>query len=106
MSQNSPEQRMLKILVVDDQELILSGTLDLLKRHYLQAKILTAKTTQNPIEQIETFGPDLVIMDLCPQAAVEVAQRFGQKLKYRNLTNIQAVELKATPTESESLYTQ
>jgi transposase len=39
----------------------------------------------------------------CPLAAVEVAQRFGQKLKYHNLANIQAVELTATPSEAESI---
>ena len=64
MSQDLPEQGTLKILVVDDHELILSGTLDLLKRHYPQAEILTAKTTQNALQQVEAFEPDLVIMDL------------------------------------------
>lgn len=64
MSQDLPEQGTLKILVVDDHELILSGTLDLLKRHYPQAEILTAKTTQNALQEVEAFGPDLVIMDL------------------------------------------
>ena len=64
MSQDLPEQGTLKIVVVDDHELILSGTLDLLKRHYPQAEIVTAKTTQNALEQVESFRPDLVIMDL------------------------------------------
>ena len=64
MSQNLPEQGTLKILVVDDHELILSGTIDLLKRQYTQAEILTAKTTQNALQQVEAFQPDLVLMDL------------------------------------------
>lgn len=64
MSQDLPKQGTLKILVVDDHELILSGTLDLLKRHYPQAEILTTKTTQNALQQVEAFRPDLVIMDL------------------------------------------
>lgn len=64
MSQDLPKQGTLKILVVDDHELILSGTLDLLKRHYPQAEIFTTKTTQNALQQVEAFGPDLVIMDL------------------------------------------
>ena len=64
MSQDSPKTGTLKILVVDDHELILSGTLDLLKRHYPQAEILTAKTTQQALDQVEAFSPDLVIMDL------------------------------------------
>ncbi len=75
MSQNLPEQGTLKILVVDDHELILSGTLDLLKRHYPQAEILTAKTTQNALQQVEAFGPDLVIMDLSlPETSGDTAE--------------------------------
>lgn len=75
MSQNPPKQRMLKILVVDDHELILSGTLDLLKRHYPQTEILTAKTTQNALQQVEAFQPDLVIMDLSlPETSGDTAE--------------------------------
>ena len=64
MSQDLPEQETLKILIADDHELILSGTLDLLKRHYPQAEILTAQTTQNVLQQVKAFQPNLVIMDL------------------------------------------
>jgi DNA-binding NarL/FixJ family response regulator len=64
MLQDLPEPETLKILVVDDHELILSGTIDLLKRQYPQAEIFTAKTTQNALQQVEAFEPDLVIMDL------------------------------------------
>jgi len=75
MSQDLPKQGMLKILVVDDHELILSGTLDLLKRHYPQAEILTAKTTQNALEQVEALRPDLVIMDLSlPESCGDTAE--------------------------------
>lgn len=63
MSQNSA-QKTLKMLVVDDHELILNGTLDLLQRHYPHAEILTAKTTQTALQHIETIHPDLVILDL------------------------------------------
>jgi DNA-binding NarL/FixJ family response regulator len=75
MSQDLPKQEKLKILVVDDHELILNGTLDLLKRHYPQAQILTAKTTQNALKQVEVFGPDLVIMDLSlPETSGDTAE--------------------------------
>jgi DNA-binding NarL/FixJ family response regulator len=64
-----------KILVVDDHELILSGTLDLLKRHYPHADIRTAKTTQDALQQVETFQPDLVIMDLSlPETSGDTAE--------------------------------
>ena len=75
MSQDSPEQGTLKVLVVDDHELILSGTLDLLQRHYPQAQILTAKTTQDALQQVKAFGPDLVIMDLSlPETSGDTAE--------------------------------
>ncbi|MBD2075638.1 response regulator transcription factor [Phormidium sp. FACHB-592] len=75
MSQNSPEQETLKILVVDDHELILNGTIDLLKQHYPQSEILTAKTTQNALEQTEAFSPDLVVVDLSlPEASGGTAE--------------------------------
>lgn len=64
MSQDLPKQETLKILVADDHALILSGTLDLLKQHYPQAEILTAQTTQNVLQQVKAFQPNLVIMDL------------------------------------------
>jgi DNA-binding NarL/FixJ family response regulator len=76
ISQDLPEQGKLKILVVDDHELILSGTIDLLRRHYPQAEILTAKTTQNALHQVEKLqSDDLVIMDLSvPEIAGETAE--------------------------------
>jgi DNA-binding NarL/FixJ family response regulator len=75
MSRDLPEPETPKILVVDDHELILSGTLDLLKRHYPQAEILTAKTRQNALYQVEQFQPHLVIMDLSlPETLGETAE--------------------------------
>lgn len=75
MNQGLPEQRRLKILVVDDHELILGGTLDLLKQHYPDAEILTAKTTQNALQQVKTLHPDLVIMDLSlPETSGDTAE--------------------------------
>ncbi len=64
MSQVLTKQATLKILVVDDYELILGGSIDLLQRHYPQAEIFTAKTTQDALEQVKAVDLDLVIMDL------------------------------------------
>lgn len=64
MSQVLTKQATLKILVVDDHELILGGAIKLLKQHYPQAEVFTAKTTQAALEQVQAFQPDLVIMDL------------------------------------------
>ena len=75
MSQNLLQQETLKILIVDDHERTLSGTINLLKQHYPQAEILTAQTTQNALQQVEAFHPDLVIMDLSlPETSGSIAE--------------------------------
>lgn len=70
-----------KILVVDDHELILNGTLDLLKQHYPQAEILTAKTTHQTLQQVKAFQPDLVIMDLSLPATATDTAEINQGIK-------------------------
>lgn len=64
ISQERSEQTRLKLLVIDDHELVLGGTLDVLRRQYPDAEILTAQNAQNALEQVERFQPDLVVMDL------------------------------------------
>lgn len=64
MSQSVPEPAKLQILVVDDHEVVLGGTIDLLKRQYPQANILTAQTVDRALYQVETHVPDLVVLDL------------------------------------------
>ncbi len=47
----------------------------MLKSHYPQAEILTAKTTQNALQQVKAFQPDLVIMDLSlPEISGDTAE--------------------------------
>lgn len=60
-----------KILVVDDHELILVGTTEALRKHYPDAKILTAQTAQSLLQEIETFQPDLLLLDLAIPAEPE-----------------------------------
>ncbi|NES71186.1 MAG: response regulator transcription factor, partial [Okeania sp. SIO2D1] len=65
----------LKFFVVDDHELMLGGTVNLLQQKYPQAKISMAQTAENIIAQIEEFQPDLVVIDLSlPKVAGEIAQ--------------------------------
>lgn len=64
MSQELPELTSLKILVIDDHELVLGGTLDVLRRQYPNVEILTAQNAQDAQEQVEKFQPALVVMDL------------------------------------------
>ncbi len=81
ISQDLPNLEMRKTLVADDRELILSGTLDLLKHHYPQAEIFTAKTTQQALQQVEAFQLDLVIMDLSLPATAEHTAEINQGIK-------------------------
>lgn len=81
MNQDLPNLETIKILVADDHELILSGTLDLLRHHYPQAEIFTAKTTQQALQQVEMLQPDLVIMDLSLSATAEDTAEINQGIK-------------------------
>jgi DNA-binding NarL/FixJ family response regulator len=65
----------LKILVVDDHEVVLGGTIDLLKRQYPQADILTAQAVDMALAQVDAHQPDLVVLDLSlPKSAGDSAQ--------------------------------
>jgi len=63
MSNNLLQQKQ-KILVIDDHETVLNGTIYALKQHYPEAEIRTAQTAQQLLEQLPSFKPDLVVMDL------------------------------------------
>ncbi|MDX2231809.1 MAG: response regulator transcription factor [Leptolyngbyaceae cyanobacterium bins.349] len=57
----------LRILVVDDHEVVLGGTIDLLKRQYPNAEILTAQTIAEANQQLQACHPELpnlVVLDL------------------------------------------
>lgn len=59
-----PAHPPLKILVIEDHEIFLGGTIEVLRRQYADAAIETAKTVQQAINAIKTGNPDLVLMDL------------------------------------------
>jgi DNA-binding NarL/FixJ family response regulator len=54
----------LRVLVIDDHESVLGGTLDVLKRQYPEAEFFTASAAQGVLNQVEEAKPDLVVMDL------------------------------------------
>ncbi|MEB3216391.1 MAG: response regulator transcription factor [Nostocales cyanobacterium 94392] len=68
-----PVDTKLSILVVDDHQLILTGTLDVLNREYSQANILKAQTAQETQNLIQSHQLDLVVMDL------SIPDRTGEK---------------------------
>jgi DNA-binding NarL/FixJ family response regulator len=64
MLQTLTKKALIKILVIDDYESVLVGTVAVLQNHYPDAKIETAVNAENGRSQIEEFQPDLVVVDL------------------------------------------
>ncbi|BAZ08378.1 LuxR family two component transcriptional regulator [Calothrix sp. NIES-4071] len=64
MSQDLPKQGKQQILVVDDHQLILSGSLRILEQKYPSANILKAETAQEALNIVATSGLDLAVIDL------------------------------------------
>ncbi len=69
------EKALLKVLVIDDHESVLSGTVDILQHKYPDAKFVKALNAENALEEIEILQPDLVIMDL------SIPESFGMIAK-------------------------
>jgi DNA-binding NarL/FixJ family response regulator len=66
---------MYKILVIDDHESVLEGTVNILKQQYPNAEIVTAQTLENARQTIDSFHPDLAIADLSiPEKPNEIAK--------------------------------
>ncbi|MGL5795748.1 MAG: response regulator transcription factor [Waterburya sp.] len=75
MNSTLSSQRLTSILVVDDHESVLDGTILALKQQYPEAKILKARTAQDAGDKIRSFELDLIVMDLSmPKKAGEVAK--------------------------------
>lgn len=75
MSQNLPNQGKQRILVVDDHQLILGGSLNILKQEYPDAEILKAETAQDALDVLAGCQLDLVVIDLSiPEKSGAIAQ--------------------------------
>ena len=57
-------EKKLGILVVDDHQLILTATLDVLSREYPEASIIKAQTAKEALYQLQFHQFDLIVMDL------------------------------------------
>lgn len=67
-----PANASLKLLVVDDHEAVLGGTVMALEKVYPAAKLRTAGTAQAALEELSYGLPSLLMMDLSiPEAAGE-----------------------------------
>ncbi|BAZ50267.1 response regulator receiver domain protein [Nostoc sp. NIES-4103] len=75
ISQEMPKSSILNILVIDDHQLILTGTLNVIQKQYPDAVIAKAKTAVEAIAQITSSEFDLIVMDLSiPKDAGTIAQ--------------------------------
>lgn len=74
MNQTSSNSKS-KILVVDDHEIVLGGTLGVLQQQYPEAEILTARDARGARETVELYCPDLVVMDL------SIPEKLGEKAR-------------------------
>lgn len=71
---NQSQPKTLTILIVDDHELVLGGTLSVLKQQYPDANIVTAQTAQEGLQQVSYRQPDVAIVDLSmPETVGETA---------------------------------
>ena len=52
------------LVIVDDHEMILQGTLNTIRQDYPEAEVITAQTQKQALEAIAQRQPDLLIMDL------------------------------------------
>ncbi|MBD2361566.1 response regulator transcription factor [Anabaena minutissima FACHB-250] len=64
----------LKILIIDDHQLILTGTVNVLQKQYPTAAIARAKTAADALLKIADCEFDLIVMDLSiPEQAGAIA---------------------------------
>ncbi|MBD2493746.1 response regulator transcription factor [Nostoc sp. FACHB-280] len=64
MKQALTEKALLTILVIDDHESVLAGTVNVLQKRYPDAEFITAVNAKNALNQISCLQPDLIVMDL------------------------------------------
>lgn len=65
MYQSESKPHKLKFVVVDDQELALYATINVLKQNYSDADIFPATTSDEALLLVANNNPDLAVVDLC-----------------------------------------
>jgi DNA-binding NarL/FixJ family response regulator len=95
MTQALIEQALLKILVVDDHESVLEGTVSVLSSKYPDAEIITAQTAETVLNIVNTLQPDLVVMDISiPETLGKIARSdTGLQLLRNLMTNHSTLNL-------------
>lgn len=95
MRQTLSGKALLKILVIDDHESVLGGTIDVLRKQYPDAELITALTAKNALNQVMNSQPDLVVMDLSipentgmmarPDTGVQLLRTFMKQFPNLNI---------------------
>lgn len=93
-----------KILIVDDHQVVLSGTIAILRQHYPTHELLTAKTAQEALEQLANHCLSLIILDLSipeayrqtarPETGIELLRQVMKQHPEQNIA-IQSTDIKA-----------
>lgn len=94
-----------KILVIDDHDAVINGTVDAVKTQYLNADVIKAKTTQEAFEKLNSFpDQDVVITDLSlpekpgdkpqPETGIKLLRNMMEKYPSLNLV-VQSADAKA-----------
>jgi len=64
MNTNMDTNQTRTFLVIDDHELLLSGTVAILTNYFQGVNIITSQTAENVLVQLKTITPDLTVVDL------------------------------------------
>ncbi|MGL6340709.1 MAG: response regulator transcription factor [Waterburya sp.] len=94
-----------KILVIDDHDAVINGTIDAISSQYPNANIIKAKTTQEAIEKLNSFpNQDVVITDLSlpekqgdqpqPEIGIKLLRLIMEKYPLLNLV-VQSADARA-----------
>lgn len=89
------EKTLLKILVIDDHESVLSGTVNVLQKHFPDAELSIAGNVQDALSLISGSLPDIVVMDLSipdspkttarPDIGVQLLRTLMKKYPHLNI---------------------
>jgi DNA-binding NarL/FixJ family response regulator len=95
MKQATIDKALLNILVIDDHESVLSGTIDILQKQYPEAKFNTALNSTSALDLVTRLNPDVVVMDLSipdspgklprPEIGVQLLKTFMREFPTLNL---------------------
>lgn len=75
MQQVSSEKSILKFIVINDHVLVLNGTVEILRKNYPSAECNTATNASYAFDQVISYQPHLVVMDLSIPEKLEMTAK-------------------------------